>query len=85
MFLQPPGDSLTQKIPPSAFLRAIAYHAKLTKIIMQHIDGKAEIAKKEMQLLIQIAMNARGVLVEMYGENSTTVLQFQDGLRPAFG
>jgi hypothetical protein len=68
MFLQGPG----------------AYHGKLVKIIMQTIPGKQELCQQEMSILLQIAMNTRSALVEMHGEESTIVLQFQDGLSPVF-
>jgi ATP-dependent phosphoenolpyruvate carboxykinase len=87
MFLQGPGETAgadNNKMSPEAFLKAIAYHAKLVKIIMHVIPDKQEVAQQEMNALLQIAMNARTALVEMHGEKSPVVIQFQDGLSPAF-
>jgi hypothetical protein len=85
MFLQGPGaDASLNKMSPDLFLQAIAYHGKLVKIIMQTIPGKQELCQQEMSILLQIAMNTRSALVEMHGEDSPIVLQFQDGLSPVF-
>jgi hypothetical protein len=84
MFLEGPGDQTEGKLSPVTFLEAIAYHAKLTKIIKNNIAGKNAIAQQEMDSLLQIAMNARSALVEMYGEESPVVHTFQNGLQPAF-
>lgn len=84
MFLQGPNPE-EGKLSPVAFLEAIAYHAKLTNIIRNNIAGKQQLAKQEMDILLQIAMNTRSVLVELYGESHPVVIKFQNGLQPAFG
>jgi len=99
MFLQGPGSSPAlggpvggggnnnndaNKMSPELFLQAIAYHGKLTKIIMETIPNKGELCQQEMSMLLQIAMNTRSVLVELHGEASPIVVRFQEGLSPVF-
>jgi len=99
MFLQGPGESnlpagqtttatgaapAAVRLQPELFLSAIAYHGKLVKIIGETVPGKQELCRQEMGILLQIAMNTRSALVELHGENSPIVVQFQDGLSPVF-
>ena len=69
---------------PTAFLQAIAYHGKLTRIISDIIPGKQDACQTEMGILLQIAMNTRTALIELHGEQSPIVINFQDGLSPVF-
>ena len=89
MFLQGPPETGTEqqqmnKLNPTLFLQAIAYHGKLTRIIADIIPGKQESCQTEMGILLQIAMNTRTALVELHGEQSPIVVDFQDGLSPVF-
>ena len=51
MFLQGPGPNQAEKLSPVTFLEAIAYHAKLTKIIQNNIPGKQGIAQQEVIMI----------------------------------
>lgn len=72
------------KLNPTLFLQAIAYHGKLTRIIADTIPGKQDACQTEMGILLQIAMNTRVALVELHGDQSPIVVAFQDGLSPVF-
>ena len=89
MFLQGPGSTTATspemtKLSPDLFLQAIAYHGKLVRIIADTIPGKQDLCQQEMGSLLQIAMNTRTALVQLHGEDSPIVVQFQDGLSPVF-
>jgi len=63
-------------VPPAKLLEAIAHHARAFKIV--------ENSKEKIDILRQVAIIARLVIMKLYGSGSPELKQFEDGLRPAF-
>lgn len=63
-------------VKPNELLLAIAHHAQIWK-------GQVE-SRDKISTLRQVAIIARLVIMKLYGADSSELIQFQEGLRPAF-